>query len=430
MITLKNYTLSENGRRIDFHYTATGSAERFLNPKENFFVRYDHDISSCPPGIAVIPFVANFITLAWFGGFDLTVSEVDSTFAESLQELRAEFQRMHTEYRVTGCLVAKHETKCNWEGDRALMLFSGGMDAYAGLIRHQHENLELVTVLGADIELSDQNQWHQCLSHIRNEPFSGKFPQQTVWANMRTFYTDNVEADLVFGWWGKVQHGLGLLGLLAPISFKRKASIAYIASTYSTPVAWGSTKASDDKIRWGGLKVLHDAAELTRQNKAQLIVAFASARQQPIQLRVCYSEIKRDGNCGRCEKCYRTIMNLVLAGADPRAFGFPFSEETYEKMFAYMLSIHASAGMKVFWLEIGDAAQVALNAKGYFVLADYDKESASIKRVANGEINRALERNYRPWRHRLARWKFIISVRFPRIYSLGRRFIRTFRAKK
>jgi len=430
MITLKSYKFTEEGRRVDYDYEATGKASKFLNPREPFFVRYDFDVSKCPPGIIIIPFISNFITLAWFGGFNIRVPEVDAIFAKSLLEVRAEFERLHHGYSLTGSLYSKQETEHNWTGGKALMLFSGGMDAYTGLIRHQDEDIELITILGADIDLSDSVQWQQCLNHIKTEPFSSKFTHQTITANMRKFYNDNVEVNLVFNWWGKVQHGLGLLGLLAPISFERKASIAYISSSYSIPITWGSTKVSDEKIRWGGLRVLHDAAELTRQNKAQLIVDFARARQKPIQLRICYSEVKRDGNCGKCEKCYRTIMNLVLAGADPRDYGFPFSRKTYENMFRYISSIPASAGMKIFWLEISNAAHASLNTKNFFVLSDYKEEFSIITRIANGEINRTLERNYRPWYQRWIRFKFILRVRFPAFYNIGRGLVRQLRRFK
>jgi len=430
MITLKNYTLSENGRRIDYHYTASQRAARFLNPQESFFVRYDHDVSSCPPGIAVIPFIANFITLAWFAKFDLIVPVVDSTFANSLVQLRAGFQRMYPGHALTEGLVAVRNTSDSWPATKSLMLFSGGMDAYTTLIRHHQENLDLVTILGADIEIADTSQWHRCLNHIKTEPFSGRLPHLTITANLRTFYNDNVEAFLVFGWWGKVQHGPGLLGLLAPLSFIRQASLAYIASSYNVPMIWGSTQSNDEKIKWGSLRVLHDAADLSRQAKAEVIVAFCHQRQEPIQLRVCYSEVTRDGNCGRCEKCYRSIMNLIVSGADPRPFGFPFTSETYPQLFARLSTIRASAGLRVFWEEISNAARIALKNEKFFVLDDRVSEVKFLKRIADGEINRALERNHRPWRDHLARWKFIMRVRFPRFYNAGRGLVRLLRRLK
>ncbi len=430
MITLNSYTFSEGGKRINYQYTATGVASKFLNLGESFYVRYDQDVSTCPPGIAVIPFISNFITIAWFGKFDLAVPEVDASFLDSMSGVRSEFQAMHPQYNLTSGLKTKKVTTHTWSGKKSLMLFSGGMDAYTTLIRHHDEEVDLVTILGADIEIADTVQWNRCLNHIKSEPFSGRLPHFIIEANMRTFYNDNVEANLIFGWWGKVQHGPGLIGLLAPLSFVRQASAAYIASSYNVPMVWGSTKASDEKINWGGLRVIHDAAELSRQAKAEVIAAFAKERQKPIQLRVCYSEVQRDGNCGHCEKCYRSIMNLVLSGADPREFGFPFSGKTYADLMDCLSNIRASAGLRLFWGEISDAAQASIQSGRFFVLENRVVETDFIKRIADGEINRALERNHRPWLDRLARWKFIARVRFPRFYNTGRGLVRLLRRLK
>ena len=430
MITLNSYTFSEGGKRINYQYTATGVASKFLNLGEPFYVRYDQDVSTCPPGIAVIPFISNFITIAWFGKFDLVVPEVDASFLDSMSGVRSDFQAMHPQHVLAGGLISKKVTTHTWAGKKSLMLFSGGMDAYTTLIRHHDEEVDLVTILGADIEIADTVQWNRCLNHIKSEPFSGRLPHFIIEANMRTFYNDNVEANLIFGWWGKVQHGPGLIGLLAPLSFVRQASAAYIASSYNVPMVWGSTKASDEKINWGGLRVIHDAAELSRQAKAEVLVAFAKERRQPIQLRVCYSEVQRDGNCGHCEKCYRSIMNLVLSGADPREFGFPFSEKTYLGLFTCLGAIRGSAGLRLFWGEISEAAKSSIQTGNFFVLGNRTVETDFIKRIADGEINRALERNHRPWLDRLARWKFIARVRFPRFYNLGRSLVRLVRRLK
>ena len=430
MITLNQYTLSENGRRIDYHYTASGAAAKFLNPAERFFVRYDHDISSCPPGITVIPFVANFITLAWFGKFDLVVPDIDATFADALVQLRAEFQRMYPQHQLTGRLRAEKITPITWAGDKGVMLFSGGIDAFATLIRHRHEALELTTILGADIELSDSEQWQRCLKHIATDPLSAELPRSTLVSNLRTFYTDKVESDLVYGWWGMVQHGPALLGLQAPLTYILKATRVYIASSYTVPGGWGSTKESDEKLKWGPVSCIHDGDGLTRKAKVEIIVACAQQRGRPIPLRVCYSEVKRDGNCGRCEKCYRSLLNIILSNADPRAYGFPFTEATYPHVLQLMTSLHSSYGLKIFWGEIADDARRALASGQFFVLADRTQEAGFLQRIADGEINRALERNHRPWRDRLARWKFILRVRFPRFYRAGRGLVRLLRRLK
>lgn len=432
MITLHSYQYSEEGRCIHYNYSASGKAERFLNKKESFFVRYSVDVSTCPPSLAVIPFVSNFITIAWFGGFDLHVPEVDSTYFESLKCMRAEFQRMYPGHHLSGNLLAEHRTETQWTGNSAVMLFSGGIDAFATLIRHRHESLQLVTILGADIEISDTEQWDRCLKHIARDPLSGDLPHTKIVSNLRTFYTDKVESDLVYGWWGKVHHGLALLGLQAPLTYLFKANRVYIASSYNVPgrPGWGSTKESDEKLKWGPVSCIHDGYGLSRKAKVEIIVECAQKRGRPIPLRVCYSEVKRDGNCGKCEKCYRSMMNIILTDADPREYGFPMTESTYPHLMQLMSAIHSSYALKIFWGEIADDCRRALASGHYFILSDKVPESAFLQRIADGEINRALERNHRPWKDSLARWKFIARARLPFIYNLGRGLVRLVRRFK
>lgn len=180
---------------------------------------------------------------------------------------------------------------------------------------------------------------------------------------------------------------------------------------------WGSTRTTDEILAWAGVHCVHDAENLSRQDKAALLVNYSNKSSSPITVRVCYSEVERDGNCGRCEKCYRTILNLVLSGADPRRYGLPMDQSTYERLFKRMLSIHSSKGLMLFWAEISLAAQKALSKKTYFVLYDELKEEKYLQRIASGEIDRALKKHTSFLRDEWSRFKFVIRVRYKRLYA-------------
>jgi hypothetical protein len=417
MITLRDIRFSEEGRRIDYNYIPQGPAAKFFRRCPSFFVRYEQDVSACPQAIAVIPFVANMLPIAWFAGFNLCVPEIDQAFADSMGRLRGEFRKMYPDHALSGGLEAKRLIKVSWPGERRLALFSGGLDAFATLLRHRDEQLELVTLFGADIDLFDQKQWNECQRHIGGEPFLQKFARHVIAANLRTFYCPEVERTLIFGWWGRVQHGLGMLGLLAPLSQLRGCSRAYIASSVPGD-AWGSSPETDDCIRWGSMAVSNDGVELGRQGKADLIVRYARDSGQYFSLRVCYSELSKNLNCGRCEKCYRTIMNLVLANQDPRCFSLPFSSGTYPAMFKLLSRTHSSNALRLIWREISDRARQAVDKSQFFVLADREAETAAIRRIADGEIDRALEWNQGAFGDRVARWRFILRHQYPSVNSM------------
>ncbi len=393
MIVLNSHKFSAGGRRIDFQYTVSGKALLFLRPEESFFIQYDEDVSSCPPSLLVVPFLANFAPIAWFGGFDIEVPEVDEAFNGSLVNLRDEFQKMYPSHRLTGQVISRQVARNHWESERVLQLFSGGLDAYDTLIRHRGKPLELVTIQGADVDLTDAKQWSERQRHITSDPLPAQFIHHTIRANLRTFYTVEVELRLAFQWWGRVQHGLGLVGLLAPLSYLRRSNTGIIASTFNYSTAWGSTKKTDEKISWAGFQCIHDGALAGRQEKTREVVAFTLAQKTPVTLSVCYSEKERDGNCGKCEKCYRTITNLIVAGGDPRNFGFPLTDQIFSDIFNKMAEVPGDARGLATWQEIADAAEVALTQKSYPDLFDRTTTQQFLQRLASGEVTRFLAKN-------------------------------------
>ena len=78
------------------------------------------------------------------------------------------------------------------------------------------------------------------------------------------------------GWWGSVQHGLALNGVVAPLAQKKGYENIFIASSYTDniKITWGSTPEIDNNISWASTRVIHDGYELKRQDKLSFIVNF------------------------------------------------------------------------------------------------------------------------------------------------------------
>ncbi|MDR7443541.1 MAG: hypothetical protein QN208_02900, partial [Armatimonadota bacterium] len=136
------------------------------------------------------------------------------------------------------------------------------------------------------------------------------------------------QALLGRSWWAGIQHGLALLGLLAPLSAVRRWGRLLIAATHhqSVPRPHGSHPELDSRVRWAEVNVVHDSNDLSRYEKIQKVLKpYFDPKPGKPALRVCLAEDPGPFlNCGRCEKCVRTIVALLLAGMDPRAYGFPY----------------------------------------------------------------------------------------------------------
>jgi hypothetical protein len=84
---------------------------------------------------------------------------------------------------------------------------------------------------------------------------------------------------------------------------------------------------SEGNIAWANLTVKHDGG-VYRHEKILFLKKYLN--QKKITLRVCgqVENLLETHllNCGRCEKCLRTIATLLLAGIDPNECGFKLNE--------------------------------------------------------------------------------------------------------
>jgi len=380
MVKLQQITFENDGKKIVYHYEYDAAIAKFFNKQHAFFSEYDTDISQVPLSIAVIPFLANFAPLSWFANFDIEVDETDAGFCQSLANIRKEVTKHHPQIAVNTAQLKTNPVSNTIGGSQSAMLFSGGVDAFTTYFRHFDETPDLVTIQGADIELSDDKQWEEVKSFNENENILRSNHKHYIRTNLRDFYT--YEADQLLpslGWWGNIQHGLALIGALAPLSWIKKYDKIYIASTRSIQMEfnpWGSMPETDEKISWAGLQVIHDGFELKRQDKVDSIVASLKKLQAKTTIRVCYSELKTDLNCSNCEKCVRTMFGIALAGGNPNDYGFTADISLYDKVRTTVSRGFKTAGTQFFWSEILEKTK---ENTGFFVFSDFEKEKIKIK---------------------------------------------------
>ncbi len=95
-------------------------------------------------------------------------------------------------------------------------------------------------------------------------------------------------------------------------------------------MAWGSHPSIDNNISWANVKVFHDGYELSRQEKIRYVIKnyIRETGSYPL-IRVCTKKITNQFNCSKCEKCYRTIIGLLLGGIDPNKCGFNIDSRTF-----------------------------------------------------------------------------------------------------
>lgn len=115
------------------------------------------------------------------------------------------------------------------------------------------------------------------------------------------------------GFWANRHSGAALAAVghaatLAP-------GFLFIGGTYqvATPVPVGSHPTVDGLFSTQRLTVIHDGSRFSRLEKVRDLATWPTALQV---LRVCPESQGDEVNCGRCEKCLRTRLELLAAGVD------------------------------------------------------------------------------------------------------------------
>lgn len=196
----------------------------------------------------------------------------------------------------------------------------------------------LLTVWGADITFADEAGWSRVKAHT--ERVAGEYGLGTVWikSNFRQVIQDSELNRLVQesgdSWWHGFQHGIALIGHAAPVAWIHGLKTVYIASSYPEAMKGHYTCASDplidDHVHYCGCGTVHDGYELDRQGKVRYLVQQKAEAGRAANLRVCW-ESSGGGNCCHCEKCYRTILELVSEGADPNEWGFSWGDQEIDR---------------------------------------------------------------------------------------------------
>jgi fucose 4-O-acetylase-like acetyltransferase len=338
-IYLKSIVVLE-GNTVQYSVKYGTKVSRFFTA-EPLFVQFDRDISGVPDNILIIPLLANLCPVAWIAGADVYVEELDLKFYESLIQAKQSFSILYPRIKFGGEIHVKKLIEEPFPAGplRTAAFFSGGVDSTSTFIQRKNENPYFITVWGADIGLDQTDMWHEVEQYNAAWSHSQGYESLFIKSNFRSFLNEEYISfhfgRFTHGWWPGIQHGIGLVGLVAPLAYALGIKNLYVPSALPPKLALampdGSNTMINNNIRWTGTKVQLEGEELSRQNKVALIAQYIRSTGKELNIRVCWSN-QQYGNCCRCEKCLRTIAALLAEGIDPRYAGFPVRQETYEIM--------------------------------------------------------------------------------------------------
>jgi hypothetical protein len=143
-----------------------------------------------------------------------------------------------------------------------------------------------------------------------------------VYTNVR-----HLDDDVLF--WMHEFHGAALAAVAHALA--HGFSDVLIASTYDAPnlEPWGSHPLLDPFYGSSDLRIRHDGLRYSRLEKVRMVAEWDVALQN---LRVCTENPSDAQNCGRCEKCVRTMTELLALGQLARCKAFPTGDVSREML--------------------------------------------------------------------------------------------------
>lgn len=230
-----------------------------------------------------------------------------------LKNLSAVQRIMHGWYprRMRQVEVAAERTIATTPASERGAFFSGGVDSFFTLSQAPYPLDAIVLVEGFDIPLGKPERLERAAVTARRAAEEFGTTAVAVSTNLRSIAEAGRSGEPVTSW-GYEQHGASL----AAVSYALRARLGeiLIASSYADRDLhpWGSHPDLDPLWSSSAQRIVHDTTSVPRVDKVAEVMRYESAREG---LRVCWADTDAY-NCGVCEKCVRTRINLRATGHD------------------------------------------------------------------------------------------------------------------
>jgi hypothetical protein len=212
----------------------------------------------------------------------------------------------------------------------AVMGFSGGVDAAFALAAHSSRavgrlsrQIELgVLVLGWDIRPGDDEAARTAADSVRQS--------LAAYGSDCAVVSTNWQQDFCPAWF--MMFNAGLTSILRTLSDQYSSIVHATDKNYAQEFRqgpYGSSMAINHLLGTPGFPVVSTGGTHRRLER----VAFLGDHPQLLdRLRVCFAPDAAGANCGRCEKCVRTQLELMAAGVHSAAFPEPLTQEMLDRV--------------------------------------------------------------------------------------------------
>lgn len=211
--------------------------------------------------------------------------------------------------------------------------FSTGADSSYTFLKHQAEITDLIYLAGFDITRGDY-------SHYSNTAAAAQRVARHYGVNLVIVETNLREFIDRYAFWG-MAHGAAMSGIGHMLSSHFQHIYVAASLDLERQIHWGTHPELDNNWSSETLEFIHDGVEARRIDKINRLASEPVILQN---LRVCVYPPGRNLNCGRCEKCVRTMIALQAVGALDRCdtFDAPLDLRRIYRLYAQEDRLHAA----------------------------------------------------------------------------------------
>lgn len=366
-VVLKKWSINKN--RIDYYFDYPHSLGKYFRDRKGttFFVEYPEpcDLKNIPISVLMIPFVANMLTMSMLLKIPIEVPELDKCFYDSLDKIKKAYTKMFPYIDFYFDVYAHKVVQNNTPSSNlnSSLFFTGGLDATSALVEMlkilsldnlERQTLTLINIWGGDTSPNDVQTHQNLVNYMKDLKDRYGVQYAFIRSNCREMYNEQLISRFTaikirpwdnHGWWASIAHILSMASLIAPLTHAFEINKHYIASSYESSNKVFDANNTDmiNAIRFTSCRLFSVDDNLDRTQKAKKIVEFCKSQNTSFELKVCWYN-NHGKNCSKCEKCYRTILDILVNYGNPNLFGFIANNNTYREMKKYLENTYINKG--------------------------------------------------------------------------------------
>lgn len=326
-----------------------------------------------PESILLIPITLYLYPITYFYGVELVVPSMDKELHEALPSIYEAYSKIYGPFKeewrgkvTAGTVVENRLPESRFD---KVVFFSGGVDAVHTSINNPGKRSVLVSVpsIEAMAKAKKENPGEDFLKAktvlirefssliesgwlvVVNNFMRDVFDDERILRDLNEKFKLDSVAFRADGWLG-IRY-IGNMCSAAPFAYAMGIRFLIMGSTYE-PIENkdgtnkdGAAPEFSDSMRFAGISFAEQEGIRTRRSqKVRNIIAHFNREDKKTKLWVCFDD--GTSQCGECNKCIRTQLNILCAGESPRDWGF---ERFSEKRFSRLVRAYAY-GDNVRWL--------------------------------------------------------------------------------